>query len=83
MNKPLHGYEVDAYFQDQGLVVEIDSYTYHRTRKAFENDRRRDIALQARGLRTIRFTDLRIADEPDAVGQDLKIAVDFAGPRSS
>jgi very-short-patch-repair endonuclease len=63
--------------------VELDSYKYHRTRRIFESDRRRDIVLQAAGLRTARFTDTRIEHEPRRVLQDLRDLVDSRSPRSS
>ena len=83
MNTQLCGFEVDAYWREHGLVVEIDSYRYHRTRRAFEADRRRDIALQAAGMRSVRITDLRIAAEPDAVAKDLVQLVDSGPPHPS
>jgi hypothetical protein len=75
-NARVLGYEVDAYWPRHSVVVELDSYKYHRTRRAFEADRRRDIELQAAGLRTARFTDRRIEQEPDAVTDDLRRLVD-------
>jgi hypothetical protein len=38
------------------LVVEVDGWETHRTRAAFQADRRRDAALQAAGWRAVRFT---------------------------
>jgi very-short-patch-repair endonuclease len=38
------------------LIVELDGYAYHRTRKSFERDRRRDAALLTAGYRTLRVT---------------------------
>jgi hypothetical protein len=38
------------------LIVETDGWETHRTRAAFEQDRRRDAALQADGWRVMRFT---------------------------
>jgi hypothetical protein len=48
--------EVDFYWPTHRLVVELDGWEYHRTRDAFERDRRRDAALQAIGCRVLRFT---------------------------
>lgn len=83
MNTPLHGFTVDAYWPEHGVVVELDSYKYHRTRRVFESDRRRDIVLQNAGLRTARVTDTRIEDEPDIVVRDLRALVDSRRARSS
>jgi very-short-patch-repair endonuclease len=82
-NTHVCGHAVDAYWPDLGLVVELDSFKYHRTRARFESDRRRDIALQAAGLRTVRFTDRRIAHEPEAIAHDLRRLVDSRPSRSS
>jgi hypothetical protein len=34
----LDGYEVDAYFPEQQLIVELDGWDFHQTREAFETD---------------------------------------------
>lgn len=61
LNVIVHGYEVDAYFRDAGLVVELDSFAFHHhTRRSFESDRARDIALHLAGLRPIRLTHRRL-----------------------
>jgi very-short-patch-repair endonuclease len=38
------------------LIVETDGWDTHRTRAAFQDDRRRDAALTADGWRVVRFT---------------------------
>ncbi|MFL5829302.1 MAG: hypothetical protein ACJ76X_05235, partial [Solirubrobacteraceae bacterium] len=45
VNAYLHGELVDLYWPDHKLVVEIDGYQWHKSRQAFENDRRRDAKL--------------------------------------
>jgi very-short-patch-repair endonuclease len=47
--------------------VEVDGYAYHRHRKAFESDRRRDQELVAAGYRVIRVTWLQLRDQPISV----------------
>ena len=39
VNVWVSGYLVDAYWPDANLVVEVDSYEYHRGRQPFERDR--------------------------------------------
>jgi very-short-patch-repair endonuclease len=56
MNTHVCGFEVDAYWPDLNLVVELDSWRHHGTRAAFERDRERDAELHARGIATLRFT---------------------------
>ncbi len=46
----------DAWDHGQRLIVETDSWRAHGHRAAFESDRARDAALQAAGLRVVRFT---------------------------
>ncbi|HEX8743782.1 MAG TPA: type IV toxin-antitoxin system AbiEi family antitoxin domain-containing protein [Thermoleophilaceae bacterium] len=63
MNVWILGQEVDAAWPDRGVVVELDSYEYHRTRRAFEEDRARSAALTVAGIKTIRVTERRLARE--------------------
>jgi very-short-patch-repair endonuclease len=48
--------EVDFCWPSHHLIVETDGWESHRTRAAFEADRRRDAALTATGYRVVRFT---------------------------
>ncbi|MEA2275597.1 MAG: hypothetical protein QOC78_557 [Solirubrobacteraceae bacterium] len=66
--------EVDFLFTDQRLVVEVDGYRYHHTRKAFERDRQRDAILAQAGYRVLRFTHRQIAREPATVTAALRAA---------
>jgi very-short-patch-repair endonuclease len=50
-NSLLWGYEVDFLWRDARVVIETDSYRYHRGRAAFEDDRARDLELRRRGSR--------------------------------
>lgn len=56
VNVPVHGFEVDFLWREQGLIVEIDGFRYHSTARAFEHDRRKDAVMHAHGLSTLRFT---------------------------
>jgi very-short-patch-repair endonuclease len=56
VNARLGRYEVDFLWREAGVVVELDGYKFHRGRDAFEWDRARDVDLQTRGLRVLRFT---------------------------
>lgn len=66
-NATIGGIEVDAFWPDHNLVVELDGYEFHRTRAAFERDRARDAALQAAGHRVVRLTHRRLTVGPAAV----------------
>jgi hypothetical protein len=71
MNLWIAGHEVDAVWPDL-LVVEVDGYKYHRTRAAFERDRRRDADLQVAGYRVLRITYRRLVEEPAAVAESIR-----------
>lgn len=66
VNVLVDGYEVDFLWRDAGLIVEVDGYRFHSTRRAFEGDRRRDADLQAAGFSVLRLTWRQIVDEPYA-----------------
>jgi very-short-patch-repair endonuclease len=66
VNIALHGYELDFYWRDEGLAVEIDGYAFHGDRDSFEADRRRDAGLAARGLQVVRITWRQLEGEPEA-----------------
>jgi very-short-patch-repair endonuclease len=65
------GYEVDFYWPDANLIVELDGFAAHGTRKRFENDRRRDRRLARAGLQTIRLTPTALSYEEDAIAEEL------------
>jgi very-short-patch-repair endonuclease len=66
-NARIAGFEVDVLWPAERVVVEFDGFGFHANRAAFENDRRRDAELQARGYRVLRVTWRRLLDEPEAV----------------
>lgn len=70
-NQYVEGELVDAYWPDQRVVVEVDSWLWHKTRRSFEADRARDAKLTALGYRVIRITDVRLRDERAAVAAEL------------
>jgi very-short-patch-repair endonuclease len=70
-NARVEGYEVDCVWPDRTLIVELDSYTFHGTRQAFENDRQRDRHLTAAGWIVARVTS-RDLDEPDRLDAELR-----------
>lgn len=67
----LHGFKVDFYWPELGLVVETDGLRYHRTPSQQARDRLRDQAHTAAGLTPLRFTHAQVAYEPDHVRATL------------
>src|SRR3954452_886953 len=71
VNQPIAGKEVDFLFAGDRLIVEIDSWRYHKTRSAFEDDRARDVLTTRAGYRTLRFTDRQVARQPHHVARAI------------
>jgi very-short-patch-repair endonuclease len=67
MNVMMRGFEVDAFWRAERLVVEIDGFAFHSARAAFEWDRQRDGVLTAAGLRVLRITWRQLTREPEAL----------------
>lgn len=63
--------EVDCLFVARRLAVELDGRRSHGTVRGFEEDRRRDAALQALGWRVVRITWRRLHDDRAGVVADL------------
>jgi very-short-patch-repair endonuclease len=55
-NISLGGYELDVYWPEARLALEIDGAETHATTYAFHSDRRRDRALAAQGIQVNRVT---------------------------
>jgi very-short-patch-repair endonuclease len=67
-----HGWLVDAVWDEQRLIVELDGYRGHRTRAQLESDHRRDLELRAAGWTILRYTWYQLTETPDAVAADLR-----------
>jgi hypothetical protein len=64
MCTPVAGYEVDALFVAERLIVELDSWHFHSDAEAFESDRDRDADTLAADHETVRITWTRIEQRP-------------------
>src|SRR5262249_55095036 len=71
----LHGFRVDFFRPDLGLVVETDGLRYHRTPAQQARDRKRDQAHTAAGLTALRFTHAQVRFEPEEVRATLEAVV--------
>lgn len=74
VQRPVGAYRLDFLWAELGLIVEVDGWATHGTRRAFEDDRARDAEHAAKGLQTIRFTALQITRRPDWVERMLRAA---------
>ena len=65
-------YEVDALFEAERVIVELDGRQVHGTARNFQTDRRRDSVLAARDYQTLRYTWHRLCNEPAAIANELR-----------
>jgi hypothetical protein len=72
VNAPLGEFIVDCLWREARLVVELDSWEFHRDRDSFEADRRRDAWLQTHGHRIIRVTDRRMRFSGDRLEGEIR-----------
>jgi len=66
-NVNVAGFELDAYWERERFVVELDVFETHGTRAAFERDRLREDDLQLLGIEMTRVTGPRLEGDPAAV----------------
>ena len=65
-------FEVDCLWRDAGVIVELDGYSVHGNRRAFETDRERLRTLQAAGFGAVAVTWGQITRGADALERDLR-----------
>jgi hypothetical protein len=71
INRRAGGREIDATWPGSDLLVEIDSWTHHRGRRAFTIDRAKDRAALRAGQRTARFTGDELERDPAGAASEL------------
>jgi very-short-patch-repair endonuclease len=72
VNRYDNGREVDFRWPAQRLIVEVDGWQFHRSRRAFVTDRARDRAALATGWRVARFPATEVERAPGAVAAELR-----------
>jgi len=63
-NRAVAGLEVDFLWSAEQVVLEVDGWSFHGHRRAFERDRRRDMILTAAGFLVIRVTWRQFTEQP-------------------
>jgi very-short-patch-repair endonuclease len=66
-NPRISRHEVDFLWREQRLILEVDGYTFHSGRRAFEQDRARQADLVAAGYSVVRVTWLQLTTKPMTV----------------
>lgn len=69
----LHGFRVDFFWPERGLVVETDGLTFHRTPAEQARDRWRDQVLTRNKLVVVRFTNAQVRLEPEEVVKTMRL----------
>ena len=83
-NRKAGSHYVDCRWPRHALTVELDSYRYHHTRHAWEQDRRRDREARARGDVMRRYTWRDVFEEPgQMLGELLTLLSTRQTPRAS
>jgi putative AbiEi antitoxin of type IV toxin-antitoxin system/uncharacterized protein DUF559 len=83
MGQPLFGYIVDALFVEAKVIVELDSWPFHKGKIPFENDRERDAVALTRGYVTVRVTEERLEERPDQEAQRLHKILAIHAPKAA
>jgi very-short-patch-repair endonuclease len=79
VNAKLGRWEVDFLWRSHRLVVEVDSWAYHRGSVAFHDDHARELDLRAEGFTVLRFDERQLNEEPGRVAADVARALGNGG----
>ena len=71
-NVYIEGIEVDCVWRAKRVIIEVDSWEFHRTRAAFERDREKSRILQAAGWRCVPVTHLQLKETSGDVARDVR-----------
>jgi very-short-patch-repair endonuclease len=75
LNAPVAGFEVDALWPAERVVVELDGWAHHQGRAAAARDRHKTNRLQLAGHRVLRFMHGDLAQRPDDVAAAIRGAL--------
>jgi hypothetical protein len=82
-NRKEGAHYIDCRWPEHRLTVELDSYRFHRSRHAWEQDRERERAARARGDEFRRYTWRDVVEEPTPTVADLRALLYPDGSSSS
>jgi very-short-patch-repair endonuclease len=71
-NKSADGRRVDCRWPEHKLTVELDSFRFHNSRRAWEQDRRREREAYARGDEFRRYTHHDVFEDPHQMLAELR-----------
>lgn len=76
----LGGREVDAYYPDHRLIVELDGYRFHSDRLSFENDREKDARALLQHHATVRMTWNQLTRRGAAKAEQIRVILADRAP---
>jgi Protein of unknown function (DUF559) len=71
-NFKANGWEIDAYWPQAKLAVELDGHGNHHTPAQLKRDRAKEMALRALGLTVIRYSGDQLKNHRKAVAEELR-----------
>jgi very-short-patch-repair endonuclease len=72
VNTVIEGMLVDFVWRDARLVVEVDGYGWHKSRRKFGSDRERDVLLKLAGWDVLRFAEEHVTHRAAWVAAAVK-----------
>jgi predicted transcriptional regulator of viral defense system len=70
-NVRLYGWEIDAFWPEQRIAVELDGAGNHRTPAQMRRDRQKDVDLRSHGLISLRYSDEQLEHHRREVAADV------------
>jgi very-short-patch-repair endonuclease len=74
----IDAWEIDRFWPEHNLAVELDGRPYHVAAKDMERDRIKDAFLLRQGITPLRFTDFRVEHDVPGILRDLRHFVGLA-----
>jgi very-short-patch-repair endonuclease len=72
VNFPMGRRELDIYYPNERVIIELDGWDFHGTKASFEDDRERDADHLALGIVTVRITWERLISAPEKEARRLR-----------
>jgi very-short-patch-repair endonuclease len=69
------GYDVDAYRPGTKLIVELDSWTFHRSKRSFHGDRAKWLDLRSQGFDVLTITHPMLNSQPSQIADEIRDVV--------
>ncbi|MDQ2622058.1 MAG: endonuclease domain-containing protein, partial [Actinomycetota bacterium] len=82
-NQIVCGIEVDCYWPEHKLIIEVDGRSFHQASRNFEEDRERDAYLGRHGFRVLRLTWKMIVRKPDETARKIRAYLELTRPAAA